>query len=228
MTQLVGGAPEPRSRPPSDGVGTAPDSAGLTFRGSTIVDMAPVAPAAPSLPIEDSVSVAQTGRGPNEFDERALLSLFAAIAARDAEVQRMLEQTPGVTARPLQVGASRQDPGPYFLIPIGHYVYAGDTALHVAAAAHHRQLVESLVAQGAAVRARNRRGAEPVHYAADGRPGADDWESSAQREVISCLIDAGADPDALDKSGVAPLHRAVRTRSSGAVGALIDRVPIFC
>jgi hypothetical protein len=190
--------------------------------------MAPVAPAAPSLPIEDSVSVAQTGRGPNEFDERALLSLFAAIAARDAEVQRMLEQTPGLAARPLQVGASRQDPGPYFLIPIGHYVYAGDTALHVAAAAHHRQLVESLVAQGAAVRARNRRGAEPVHYAADGRPGADDWESSAQREVISCLIDAGADPDALDKSGVAPLHRAVRTRSSGAVGALIDRVPIFC
>src|SRR5205814_3806482 len=33
---------------------------------------------------------------------------------------------------------------------------------------------------------------------------------------------AGADPNALDKSGVAPLHRAVRTRSSGAVSALIE------
>jgi len=183
-----------------------------------------VAPAAQSFPIEHSVPVRQTGRGPDEFDERALLALFAAIAARDhSKVRRMLEQTPGLATRPLLVGASRQDPDPYFLIPIGHYVYAGDAALHVAAAAHHRQLAESLVAQGAAVRARNRRGAEPLHYAADGRPGADDWEPGAQREVITYLIDAGADPDALDKSGVAPLHRAVRTRSSGAVSALIDR-----
>ena len=186
------------------------------------IDMAPVAPAAPSLPMEHSVSVRKTGQGPDEFEDHALLTLFAAIAADDhTEVRRRLEQAPGLASRPLEVGASRQDPVPYFLIPIGHYVYAGDTALHVAAAAHHRELAESLVAQGALVRARNRRGAEPVHYAADGRP--DDWESSAQREVISYLIDAGADPDALDNSGVAPLHRAVRTRSSGAVSVLIDR-----
>ncbi len=170
------------------------------------------------------MSVGETGRGPDESDERALLTLFAAIAARDqADVRRMLEQHPGLATRSLQVGASRQDHGPYFLIPIRHYVYAGDTALHVAAAAHHQELAESLVGQGAAVRPRNRRGAEPLHYAADGRPDTDDRESSAQREVISYLIDAGADPDALDKSGVAPLHRAVRTRSSGAVSALIER-----
>jgi len=170
------------------------------------------------------VSVSETSRGPDELDGRPLLRLFAAIAARDqADVRRMLEQHPGLATRALQVGASRQDPGPYFLIPIRHYVYAGDTALHVAAAAHSLDLAESLVAQGAEVRARNRRGAEPLHYAADGRLDTDDWESSAQREVISYLIDAGADPDALDKSGVAPLHRAVRTRSSGAVGALIER-----
>jgi hypothetical protein len=167
--------------------------------------------------------VRQTGRGPDELDDPALLALFAAIAARDhAKVQQILEQIPGLATRSLQVGASRQDPRPYFLIPIGHYVYAGDTALHVAAAAHHRQLAETLVGQGALVRGRNRRGAEPLHYGADGRPGASDWDPKAQCEVISYLIEAGADPDALDKSGVAPLHRAVRTRSSGAVGALID------
>ena len=166
----------------------------------------------------------KTDRRADDFDERALLALFAAIAAGDrGEVRRMLEQVPGLATRSLQVGASRQDPGPYFLIPVRHHVYAGDTALHVAAAAHHRELAESLVAQGAVVRARNRRGAEPLHYAADGRSDADDWEPSAQREVIFYLIDAGADPDALDKSGVAPLHRAVRTRSSGAVSALIER-----
>jgi ankyrin repeat protein len=167
--------------------------------------------------------VRQTARGPDEFADRSLLALFAAIAAGDnTKVLRTLEQSRGLATRPLQVGASRQDPRPYFLIPIGHYVYAGDTALHVAAAAHHRQLAEPLVAQGALVRARNRRGAEPLHYAADGRPGASDWDRKAQRDVISYLIGAGADPDALDNSGVAPLHRAVRTRSSGAVGALID------
>ena len=166
----------------------------------------------------------KSGSGRDEFDDGALLALFVAIAFRDdVGVTRMLDQTPGLATHPLRVGASRQDPRPYFLIPIRHYVYAGDTALHVVAAAHHRGLAETLVAQGAAVRARNRRGAEPLHYAADGHPGADLLDSNAQREMISYLIDAGADPDAIDKSGVAPLHRAVRTRSSAAVSALIDR-----
>jgi hypothetical protein len=146
-------------------------------------------------------------REPDDFDD-SLLALFAIIASRDhVGVTRVLDQTPGLVTCSLRVGASRQDPRPYFLTPIRHYVYAGDTALHVAAAAHDRGVAESLVAQGAPVRAQNRRGADPLHYAADGGPGAD---SNAQRELISYLIDAGADPDALDKSGVAPLHRAVR------------------
>ncbi len=135
----------------------------------------------------------------------------------------MLHQTPRLATHPLRAGASRQDPHPYFLIPIRHYVYTGDTALHVAAAARHRGLAETLVSQGAELRAGNRRGAQPLHYAADGNLGADLLDSNAQREMISYLIDAGADPDAIDKSGVAPLHRAVRTRSSAAVSTLLDR-----
>jgi hypothetical protein len=170
------------------------------------------------------ILVTNAGRVPVEFDEGALLALFAAIASRDdVEVARMLDRIPGLAAHPLRVGATRQDPRPYFLIPIRHHVYTGDTALHVAAAAHDRVLAERLVAQDAAVRARNRRGAEPLHYAADGRTDADYLHSNAQRETISYLIAAGADPNAIDKSGVAPLHRAVRTRSSAAVSALIDR-----
>jgi hypothetical protein len=165
-----------------------------------------------------------TGRAGDEFDDAALHALFAAIASRDhVGVTRILHQVPGLAAHPLRVGASRTNPHPYFLIPIRHYIYAGDTALHVAAAAHHRGLAETLVAQGARVRARNRRGAEPLHYAADGGPGPDYRDSNAQRQVISYLIDAGADPNAIDKSGAAPLHRAVRNRSSGAVSTLIDR-----
>jgi ankyrin repeat protein len=100
-------------------------------------------------------------------------------------------------------------------------VYAGDTPLHVAAAAHQPELAKSLVERGADVRAPNRRGAEPLHYAADGSSSADSQSRGAQREVIVYLIGAGAVPDVMDKSGVAPLHRAVRSRCSEAVSALI-------
>jgi ankyrin repeat protein len=79
-----------------------------------------------------------------------------------------------------------------------------------------------LVAAGAAVRARNRRGAEPLHYAADGGPGSPVWNPTAQTATVALLIDAGADPNAVDNSGVAPLHRAVRTRCTAAVEALLD------
>src|SRR5262249_48858374 len=68
----------------------------------------------------------------------------------------------------------------------------------------------------------NRRGPQPLHYAADSSPGSDSWSPAAQATVIAALIAAGADPNATDKSGVAPLHRAVRTRSSAAVRALLE------
>jgi hypothetical protein len=163
------------------------------------------------------------GRELDDNDDDALLALFTVVVSGDRSgVTRALAESPGLATRPLRTGASRQDPQPFFLIPIHHYVYAGDTALHVAAAAHDGGCAELLVTRGAKARCRNRRGAEPLHYAADGRPGADGWDSDAQREVIRYLIGAGADPNAMDKSGVAALHRAVRTRSSAAVGALIE------
>ena len=101
---------------------------------------------------------------------------------------------------------------------IMHYLYAGDTALHMAAAAFRRPMAELLVGHGADCRARNRRGAEPLHYAAD----ANRSEPKAQADVIDYLLSIGAEPDAVDDSGVAPLHRAVRTRSLAAVKALLD------
>ncbi len=137
-------------------------------------------------------------------------------------MRRRLDAVPALAYRPLRIGASREDPGTYFLAAIHQYAYAGDTALHVAAAAHRQGLAESLVSRGADVAARNRRGAEPLHYAADGSTGAHGWDRTAQREVIAYLVEAGAHPDTKDKSGVAPLHRAVRTRSSDAVAALIE------
>jgi Ankyrin repeats (3 copies) len=156
-------------------------------------------------------------------DDAALMRFFRAIAARDVElVSGMLAAQPRVALAAIRVAASRQDAEAYFLDDIRHYVYAGDTGLHVAAAAHQRAIAETCIARGAQARARNRRGAEPLHYAADGRPDASTWDPGAQCDVIEYLITMGADPNTCDDSGVAALHRAVRTRGSAAVGALLD------
>ncbi len=119
-------------------------------------------------------------------------------------------------------GATRQTAKANFLNEIKHYLYAGDTALHIAAAAYQEHIVMELIARGANVCAKNRRGAEPLHYAADGAPGSRAWNPTAQEATIARLIEAGANPNATDKSGVTPLHRAVRTRCAGAVKALIE------
>jgi hypothetical protein len=134
----------------------------------------------------------------------------------------LLDASPQLARLCAAQGASRQAPYQHFFDQILHYMYEGDTALHMAAAAYQPLVVGKLIATGADVRARNRRGAEPLHYAADGGPGLPRWNPSAQSKIVATLIGAGADPNAVDNSGVAPLHRAVRNRCAAAVAALID------
>jgi len=119
------------------------------------------------------------------------------------------------------IGASRGSSTSYFLEETKHHVYAGDTALHIAAAAYRADIAEVLVSRGANVSARNRRGAQPIHYAADGNPGSETWDPVAQAAIVAYLLRAGADANAADKSGVTPLHRAVRTRCAAAVRVLL-------
>jgi hypothetical protein len=160
---------------------------------------------------------------PRPASEAKLQMLFQAIAARDAgEALRLLVATPSLATDVANIGATRQGANDYFFEEILHYAYAGDTALHLAAAAHHPKIVEELLTSGANVRAKNRRGAEPLHYAADGAPDSVAWHPEEQAAVVRLLIAAGADPNATDKSGVAPLHRAVRTRCSAAARALLE------
>jgi ankyrin repeat protein len=152
----------------------------------------------------------------------ALQRLLRAIVSRDrAMVSRLLSESPDLARLAVTVGATRNAAEPYFFTEIAHYAYAGDTAVHIAAAAYEREIAEELVSRGANVSARNRRGAEPLHYAADGNPASDRWDPDAQYDVIEFLIRSGADPNSQDKSGVAPLHRAVRTRCTAAVRALL-------
>ena len=134
------------------------------------------------------------------------------------EVSRLLAVSPALALERAVAGATREDAADFFLAEIAHYLYAGDTALHMAAAAFRRPIAMLLVAHGSDCEVRNRRGAQPLHYAAD----ANHWEPARQAETIEYLLSVGADPDAVDKSGVAPLHRAVRTRSASAVRALLD------
>ena len=149
-----------------------------------------------------------------------LEQLIEAIAAgKSANAVRMLAAAPELATSTLS--APGRGKSEKFFERIVHYAYAGDTALHLAAAAYDEKVVKALLKRGARTDARNRRGAQPLHYASDGHPESPAWDPKAQAATIALLLQAGADPNALDKSGVAPLHRAVRTRCSAAVRALL-------
>ena len=83
-------------------------------------------------------------------------------------------------------------------------------------------MADKLIKAGANLRAKNRRGSEPLHAAAFGSPGSPRWDPAAQVATIVCLIEAGADPNAQNMDGATPLHRAVRTRCADAIKALLD------
>jgi len=105
-------------------------------------------------------------------------------------------------------------------LELPHWIYAGDTPLHMAAAGYRVEIAKLLLAVGADVNAAGKlRHATPLHYAADGNP-----ERDAQRQIamIRLLLEAGADIQAQDKNGATPLHRAVRTRCAEAVKYLLD------
>src|SRR5262245_36436140 len=94
-----------------------------------------------------------------------LLRVARAIADGDPQVIGRVRAAPALARAVFSTGASRAAAREFFLERIAHYVYAGDTLLHVAAAAYATEVARALVAAGADVRARNRRGAEPLHYA---------------------------------------------------------------
>ena len=155
--------------------------------------------------------------------ERDLLTFMRAIADGDtATTTRLLATTPELASARLLTNATRATADDFFLSHLHMQLYSGDTALHVAAAAYDTVLARNLTQAGADVRARNRRGAEPIHAAVIGVPGSNSWAPQRQVAVIRYLIAAGADPEATAAGGVTPLLRAVRNRCSAAVRALLD------
>jgi ankyrin repeat protein len=105
---------------------------------------------------------------------------------------------------------------------IFHWIYANDTALHLAAAGYRLEIARLLLAAGADPNASaNHRRSSPLHYAADGYITGPAWDPEKQVEMIRYLLQQGAKINAADKNGATPLHRAVRTRCASAVQFLL-------
>lgn len=152
----------------------------------------------------------------NQHEKIGMERLLAAIVTDDRpQVAALVERAPGLTTS--LIGQPR-----LYQSGILHWIYVGDTALHLAAAGHRVELTRLLLASGADPNARaNHRSSSPLHYASDGYVVAPCWDGRKQVATIRCLVDAGANINLQDKNGATPLHRAVRTRCAAAVRFLL-------
>jgi hypothetical protein len=129
----------------------------------------------------------------------------------------------GLLAADSSLVAERFSEARYYDEKIFHWLYVGDTALHLAAAGYRVEIVQLLLAAGSDPNASmNMRHSGPLHYAADGYIGGPAFDPERQVQTIECLLGAGAHVNAQDKNGATALHRAVRTRCAAAVRFLLQ------
>ncbi len=113
------------------------------------------------------------------------------------EVKKLLRANPSLATSPFSQAKLYQS-------KIFHWIYVGDTPLHLAAAGYRVEIIEQLLAARADPNAaHNHRRSGPLHYAADGDPTR---ETSKQVETLNRLLKAGAKINAQDKNGASPLH----------------------
>ena len=162
-----------------------------------------------------------------------LTTLMVAISKLDHNsAADLLTATPSLAAARLARGDE------FFLAERLAQVYEGDTALHAAGFSYDPEMARELIIRGADIRARNRRGSEPLHAAVIGVPGSPSWNPTRQRDVILYLIEAGAESErtrirrcnAIASCGSKPMlgcrrgTPACRRRSSHPKRQGIDRV----
>jgi hypothetical protein len=148
--------------------------------------------------------------------QKQLQSLTAAIVSDDfASAKKLLKDEPALARELIKTARLERK--------LPHWIYAKDTALHVAAAGYRLKIAKLLLDAGAdPISALNHRRSQPLHYAADGYIISELWDEKKQVAMIQLLLKAGADINAQDKNGATPLHRAVRTRCAAAMKCLLD------
>lgn len=108
-------------------------------------------------------------------DEADLTQLLVAVANLDnAGPASLVHDAPS-----LATATVRRDQELFLAERVGQ-VYEGDTALHAAAFSSDAEMVRDQAGRGAEVRAKNRRGAEPLHAAVMGVPGSASWDTLRQ------------------------------------------------
>jgi len=72
---------------------------------------------------------------------------------------------------------------------MAHWIYVGDTVLHVAAAGYRVEIAGMLLGAGAdPAAAKNRRRSQPLHYASDGHLDSPSWNPGRQVAMIGLLL----------------------------------------
>ena len=142
--------------------------------------------------------------------------MIAAIVDNDVSAaKRLLQQDPSLASQSFQTAKLYDS-------VIFHWIYVGDSLLHLAAAGYRVDIVRPLLTAGADPNAAgNHRKSTPLHYAADGFISGPTWNPDLQVATLECLIENGAKIHSQDMNGATPLHRAVRTRCAAAVRALL-------
>src|SRR5262245_38661735 len=92
-------------------------------------------------------------RSADRLEEQLMVILRASAVSDKPKVLQLLDRFPELAVQKAVIGASRQSARTYILPRISHYVYAGDTALHIAAAAYTTTIARILISKGGNVRA---------------------------------------------------------------------------
>src|SRR6266403_1379921 len=139
-----------------------------------------------------------------------VMALVRAIITNDrSEVAKLIGASPLLARERLAVGATRGGAPDFYFEEINHYLFAGDTPLHAAAAGYRTEIARAMIKNGANPNALDKSGVAPLHRAVRQRC----------PKAVNALLRNGADVRLKNKRGSTPLHLAVQNTGRGGTGS---------